>query len=88
MKIEFFSVWYPEDGERISRSYKACALARLFFHRTLEMEDALIYLDTDLIFLESPEKLWKEFQNFGTSQVVGMANNYDHYDHVSNQVRR
>ena len=88
LKLESFHIWYPEDGERVRQSYKACALARLFFHRILEKEEALIYLDTDIIFLESPHKLWEKFQNFNSFQIVGMTNNYNHYDEVSNKVRQ
>ena len=68
--------------------FKPCSTLRFFLPEILEKEEAVIYLDTDLIFLDSPEKLWREFQNFNSSQIIGMAPNLAHYnDKNANKVR-
>lgn len=35
-------------------------------------EDALIYLDTDILFMTPPEDLWAQFEAFNSKQVVGI----------------
>jgi len=35
--------------------------------------DAVLYVDTDVIFLSPVENLWREFQLFSSEQVGGLA---------------
>ena len=53
-----------------------CASQRLFFAENPHFanEDALIYVDTDVLFLKSPLLLWNIFSCFSSLQKFGMAN--------------
>ena len=35
--------------------------------------DAVLYVDTDTLFLTAPEDVWSMFGNFNASHLVGMA---------------
>uniref|UniRef100_A0A6A7G324 UDP-D-xylose:beta-D-glucoside alpha-1,3-D-xylosyltransferase n=1 Tax=Hirondellea gigas TaxID=1518452 RepID=A0A6A7G324_9CRUS len=59
--------------------FRECATERLFLPQMLPTEDALIYLDTDLIFMRPPEELWHHFYNFNEKQVAAMAPCLFHY---------
>ena len=50
-----------------------CATQRLFLPRVLAEEDAVVYLDTDTLFMRPPEELWAQFAHFGPQTLVAMA---------------
>ncbi len=35
--------------------------------------DSLVYVDTDVLFLRSPELLWRHFLRFNSSHIAGLA---------------
>ena len=71
--LEHIPVWYPDEKTEMVTMYHICATERLFLPKMLPKEDAIIYLDTDVIFMRPPEELWAQFQNFDTKQVASMG---------------
>lgn len=44
-----------------------------FFQTLLSHIDSVLYLDTDTLFLSSASDIWKLFQTFNESQIVGLS---------------
>lgn len=36
-------------------------------------QDAVLYLDTDILFLTAPEDLWMFFKRFNSTQIAGVS---------------
>ncbi|XP_045624744.1 glucoside xylosyltransferase 1 isoform X1 [Procambarus clarkii] len=66
-------VFYPPKTEEMRDMFRPCATERLFLPQIFPQKDALIFLDTDLLFMQPPEDLWKEFQNFEERHSVGIS---------------
>ncbi|KAK7085010.1 hypothetical protein SK128_013532 [Halocaridina rubra] len=73
-------IFYPEEFEYINEHYKLCSAAKLFLKDVFHDMDSLIFLDTDMIFMQPPEDLWKEFKNFETRNVIGLIPHLHHYN--------
>ena len=43
------------------------------FQDSLPTVDSILYVDTDVIFLQSPERLWSYLAQFNDSHIAGMA---------------
>jgi len=73
--ITFGDVSYPisqNKREELREWWAPCASFRLFLPIILDL-DAVIYVDTDVVFLSPIHELWKHFQLFKVNQVLGMA---------------
>ncbi|RXG58079.1 Glucoside xylosyltransferase 2 [Armadillidium vulgare] len=70
--LEKEKIVYPENGN-FREKFRLCASERLFLHEALPSEEAVIFLDTDIIFLKSPEILWEEFAFFNSDQLSGLS---------------
>ncbi|XP_047741386.1 glucoside xylosyltransferase 2-like, partial [Hyalella azteca] len=57
--------------EVVERKRLMCNSNKLIFEKMYLEEDALIYLDTDLVFLRPIEDLWRAFKNFNDDQLFG-----------------
>uniref|UniRef100_A0A914UXM1 UDP-D-xylose:beta-D-glucoside alpha-1,3-D-xylosyltransferase n=1 Tax=Plectus sambesii TaxID=2011161 RepID=A0A914UXM1_9BILA len=67
-------IQFPEGTDGLWRAlFKPCACQRLFIPDLLTDVDALIYVDTDVIFLTPPEKLWQHFSLFNKSHIAALA---------------
>ena len=71
--MQYLPVWYPKEREEMISMYHPCATERLFLPGLLPNEDAVIYLDTDMIFMAPPEELWAEFHRFNSRQILSIA---------------
>lgn len=74
--LSFHEVNYPlSESELIAYKnwWAPCASFRLFLPEVLTEEDAVIYVDTDTIFLSDVRDLWELFDNFDEKQVAGLA---------------
>ena len=80
-------MWYPEGRNNMKDVFQVCATERLFLPLILPKEDAVIYLDTDLIFLTPPEKLWNKFLLFNSEQFSAMAPCLVYYNSHANKVK-
>ena len=47
----------------IKSAFAPCATQRLFFPQILPEYNSLLYVDTDIIFLQDPFEVWKQLQN-------------------------
>lgn len=68
------NVSFPVRKKKMwKKMWKPCAAQRLFFPELLPEIDALIYVDSDTLFLTSPRTLFEKFQNFNESQIAALA---------------
>ncbi|KAF2353286.1 Glycosyl transferase family 8, partial [Trinorchestia longiramus] len=67
------SLWYPAGMSEKRTEYRRCTLQRLFLDQLLPNVDAVLYLDTDVIFLRPPDALWDEFKRFNSDQLLAGA---------------
>ncbi|XP_047740643.1 glucoside xylosyltransferase 1 [Hyalella azteca] len=79
LSFEYLPVWYPNDRLYMRNMFRECATERLFVPAMLPKEDAIIYIDTDFVFLRPPEDLWAHFHKFDSVQVAAMAPCLYHY---------
>ena len=75
MMFTVHPISYPvnEDNKDWFKRFKPCSSQSLFLARILVDVDALIYIDTDVLFLEAPENLWHIFNNFDESHIAALA---------------
>ncbi|XP_037788491.1 uncharacterized protein LOC119583835 isoform X2 [Penaeus monodon] len=66
-------VWYPPGRPDLQGIRWPCSTAKLFQPYQFQDLDAVIYIDTDVIFLVPPENLWQEFSKFDSMQMMAMA---------------
>ncbi|XP_018017755.1 glucoside xylosyltransferase 2-like [Hyalella azteca] len=57
--------------EVVEKKRLMCDSNKLIFEKMYPEEDALIYLDTDIVFLRPIEDLWRAFKNFNDDQLLG-----------------
>ena len=79
VSLEYRPVWYPGGRAKMRHMFRECATERLFIPEMFTNEDALIYIDTDFIFMRPPEDLWAKFYEFNEHQVAAMAPCLYHY---------
>ncbi|XP_018021465.2 glucoside xylosyltransferase 2 [Hyalella azteca] len=85
VSLEFRQIYVPSDSS-ILELYDKCSTERLYLPRVLPDVDAVVYLDTDMIFLRAPELLVKKFQLFDQTQIFGMAPMDGYYSSHTTQV--
>ncbi|XP_075998669.1 glucoside xylosyltransferase 1-like isoform X2 [Genypterus blacodes] len=69
-----YSITFPkENAKEWKKLFKPCASQRLFLPLILKEVDSLLYVDTDIIFLQPVEDIWALLSNFNTSQLAAMA---------------
>lgn len=66
-------VWYPPGRPDLQDVRWPCSTAKLFQPYQFQDLDAVIYIDTDVLFLVPPENLWQEFSKFDSVQVMALA---------------
>ena len=52
----------------------------------LEDVDSLLYVDTDIVFLTSPEKMWEHLTKMNSEQMVAAA--YEHKNYTTSWYRK
>ncbi len=62
-----------QDTASIRNSFAPCATLRLFFPELLSDYDRVLYVDTDILFVRSPEHVWSHFAAMNHSQLAAMA---------------
>lgn len=73
IKFQYVAETYPHSRIEMRNMFRLCATERLFIPDILHDEDAVIYIDTDFIFMTPPEELWSKFDNFDALQHAAMA---------------
>lgn len=80
-------VRFPEpDAKKWQSLFKPCASQRLFLPSMLPEEDAVIYVDADVLFLRPIEELWRLFGTMNGSQLAALAPESE--DYATNWYRR
>lgn len=69
-----YPITFPNENAREwKKLFKPCASQRLFLPLLLKDVDSLLYVDTDILFLQPVEEIWKLLSEFNSSQLAGMA---------------
>lgn len=73
--LDLHSITFPpgQDAATWRKLFKPCASQRLFMPSLLHEVDALIYVDTDTLFLAPLEHLWAHFSIMNASHMAAMA---------------
>ncbi|KAJ2953346.1 hypothetical protein O0L34_g936 [Tuta absoluta] len=74
LSFELHLINFPEPhGKEWLHLFKKCSSQRLFIPELITHLDALIYVDTDTLFLGPADELWGYFSKFNSSQLSAMA---------------
>ncbi|XP_072291806.1 glucoside xylosyltransferase 1-like [Eucyclogobius newberryi] len=69
-----FPITFPKENEKEwKKLFKPCSSQRLFLPLILQDVDSLLYVDTDILFLQPVEELWTLLSQFNSSQLAAMA---------------
>ncbi|KAJ8688260.1 hypothetical protein QAD02_024055 [Eretmocerus hayati] len=68
-------VTFPETGDTAvwRKLFKPCAAQRLFLPNVLNDTDAILYVDTDTLFLAPPELVWDKFKEMNKTQFAALS---------------
>jgi len=68
--LDFYS---PEKDSDIVNKWAPCIGLRTFFPILFPEYKKIIYIDTDVLFQDSPHNLWRHFHHMNRSQIMGVA---------------
>uniref|UniRef100_A0A3P9BMZ1 Glucoside xylosyltransferase 1 n=1 Tax=Maylandia zebra TaxID=106582 RepID=A0A3P9BMZ1_9CICH len=69
-----YPITFPKENAREwKKLFKPCASQRLFLPLILKEVDSLLYVDTDIIFLQPVEDMWALLSQFNSRQLAAMA---------------
>ncbi|KAA0192800.1 hypothetical protein HAZT_HAZT010865 [Hyalella azteca] len=87
ISFKFLASWYPPEHEDMKGLFRPCSSQRLFLLRLLPEESAVLYMDSDVIFLRPPEELWQIFNEFDERQFAAAALDKRDYNYIPKEVR-
>ncbi|XP_041113936.1 glucoside xylosyltransferase 1-like isoform X1 [Polyodon spathula] len=68
------SITFPSgNAAEWKKLFKPCASQRLFLPIILKDVDSLLYVDTDILFLQPVDEIWSFFREFNSTQIAAMA---------------
>uniref|UniRef100_H3DMD2 Glucoside xylosyltransferase 1 n=1 Tax=Tetraodon nigroviridis TaxID=99883 RepID=H3DMD2_TETNG len=69
-----YSISFPKDNAaEWKKLFKPCASQRLFLPLILKDVDSIVYVDSDILFLQPMDDLWAFLSKFTPSQLAAMA---------------
>ncbi|KAK1789745.1 hypothetical protein P4O66_015639 [Electrophorus voltai] len=69
-----YPITFPHvNAKDWKRLFKPCASQRLFLPLILGEVDSLLYVDTDILFLQPVEEIWNFLSQFNSSHMAAMA---------------
>ncbi|KAM9496359.1 glucoside xylosyltransferase 1 isoform 2-T2 [Clarias gariepinus] len=69
-----YPITFPSDNAKEwKKLFKPCASQRLFLPLILTEVDSLLYVDTDILFLQPVEEIWNFLSQFNSSHMAAMA---------------
>uniref|UniRef100_A0A3B5AJD7 Glucoside xylosyltransferase 1 n=1 Tax=Stegastes partitus TaxID=144197 RepID=A0A3B5AJD7_9TELE len=69
-----YSISFPsENAAEWKKLFKPCASQRLFLPLILKDVDSIVYVDSDILFLQPVDQLWGFLSQFNSSQLAAMA---------------
>ncbi|XP_033627891.1 glucoside xylosyltransferase 2-like [Asterias rubens] len=72
-KIHPISFPPGENFEEWKKMFKKCATQRLFLPDLLTDTDALLYVDTDILFIKPLQYIWSFFKKFNSTQLAALT---------------
>ncbi|XP_032361587.1 glucoside xylosyltransferase 1 [Etheostoma spectabile] len=73
-KYTVYSISFPsENAAEWKKLFKPCASQRLFLPLILKDVDSIVYVDSDILFLQPVDHLWAFLSQFNSSQLAAMA---------------
>ncbi|KAL3841328.1 hypothetical protein ACJMK2_019490 [Sinanodonta woodiana] len=76
-QYHIYDLSFPMEGtskpDEWKTLFKPCASQRLFMPSILTDVDALIYVDTDVLFLSPVDNIWGFFKSFNSTQLAALA---------------
>ncbi|KAJ8002676.1 hypothetical protein DPEC_G00161360 [Dallia pectoralis] len=72
--FSIYQITFPSDNAKEwKKLFKPCASQRLFLPLILKEVDSLLYVDTDILFLQPVEEIWFLLSLFNSTQLAAMA---------------
>nr|XP_029490772.1 glucoside xylosyltransferase 1-like isoform X1 [Oncorhynchus nerka] len=69
-----YPITFPsENAKEWKKLFKPCASQRLFLPLILKDLDSLLYVDTDILFLQPVEEIWSLLSLFNSTHLAAMA---------------
>ncbi|XP_010881889.1 glucoside xylosyltransferase 1 isoform X2 [Esox lucius] len=69
-----YQITFPSDNAKEwKKLFKPCASQRLFLPLILKDVDSLLYVDTDILFLQPVEEIWSLLALFNSTQLAALA---------------
>ncbi|MCL4147576.1 UNVERIFIED_CONTAM: hypothetical protein GTU68_010569 [Idotea baltica] len=69
--------------------FRKCATERLFLHEVLKpFYEAIVYMDTDTVFMKPPEMLFSVFEDFTEDEMIGVTPELYYYNTIASNVRK
>uniref|UniRef100_T1JBB4 Uncharacterized protein n=1 Tax=Strigamia maritima TaxID=126957 RepID=T1JBB4_STRMM len=82
LTFKIYPITFPldlKDALEWRKLFKPCASQRLFLPTLLHDVDALLYVDTDILFLRPLDELWNFFSLMNSSQMAAMTPEHEDY---------
>lgn len=75
LQLERKPIIMPEykNSSQLSTHYRPCAWQKVFIEQSLPKEEAVVYIDTDVLFMGPAEDLWKVFSKLKKSQSIAIS---------------
>ncbi|XP_071955139.1 glucoside xylosyltransferase 1-like [Antedon mediterranea] len=75
MEYMLHSIQFPkgENPEEWKKMFKTCATQRLFLPDILKDVDSLLYVDTDILFIQPLDAIWSFFKEFNATQIAALT---------------
>lgn len=71
--LERRAQWYPAAHPELRDDWRPCAWAKQFLAEALPDEDAVVYVDTDVVFLGPAEAIWSIFGSLDSKQLIALS---------------
>ncbi|GFS68649.1 glucoside xylosyltransferase 1 [Nephila pilipes] len=81
LSFEIHPINFPEgnEGEEWKKLFKLCACQRLFLPSLLHHIDSLMYVDTDVLFMQPVENLWHHFSKMNNSHLAALCPEHEDF---------
>lgn len=73
LQLEYGPLWLPKDQSLLQQQWRPCVWSKLFLAESLPDEDAVVYIDTDMVFLGPGEDLWWLLKSLQPQQALALA---------------
>ena len=60
----------------IANAFAPCATLRMFFDVLIPDKKRILYVDTDILFIDAPSKLWAMFEQMHFTNLAGMSEDF------------